>query len=409
MLKYVDQDIFTNTQLTVDGYLQKIENMFFFSTALANQSEGYEGGQSFIKSEKKGLRVNFATQVDWDNVESTFIYGIDALQDISSQPLEDGRIWVPEMDMRNLAVYLQTKFVIADDWVIKAGIRQDSVDLTVGDYQTLKLCRTPSTCSVPFDVTGGELTYNSTTYNIGLRYNMNEFFNPFMSFSQGADISDIGRLLRTATVDDIALIRTESSIVDNYEIGFSGQLGDLNYEIAAYRSKSELGTSNSFDATTGIYLPVRAPQKIWGYEAQVDYRVLDNLNTGLSYSWVEGKDTETDTYIDGGTISPPKLTAYISWQPVEEASIGINYMYVGDRDRFEPVDGAYIGSQGPIENYNVVNLTSSYQLNNWQLSLGVENLLNEDYFSARSQASTNASYYTQALGTTINVGIKASF
>ncbi|MBB1426045.1 TonB-dependent receptor [Shewanella sp. SG44-2] len=409
MLKYVDQDIFTNTQLTVDGYLQKIENMFFFSTALANLSEGYEGGQSFIKSEKKGLRVNFATQVDWDNVESTFIYGIDALQDISSQPLEDGRIWVPEMDMRNLAVYLQTKFVIADDWVIKAGIRQDSVDLTVGDYQTLKLCRTPSTCSVPFDVTGGELTYNSTTYNIGLRYNMNEFFNPFMSFSQGADISDIGRLLRTATVDDIALIRTESSIVDNYEIGFSGQLGDLNYEIAAYRSKSELGTSNSFDATTGIYLPVRAPQKIWGYEAQVDYRVLDNLNTGLSYSWVEGKDTETDTYIDGGTISPPKLTAYISWQPVEEASIGINYMYVGDRDRFESVDGAYIGSQGPIENYNVVNLTSSYQLNNWQLSLGVENLLNEDYFSARSQASTNASYYTQALGTTINVGIKASF
>ncbi|MGI2038803.1 TonB-dependent receptor [Shewanella frigidimarina] len=409
MLKYVDQDIFTNTQLTVDGYLQKIENMFFFSTALANQSEGYEGGQSFIKSEKKGLRVNFATQVDWDNVDSTFIYGIDALQDISSQPLEDGRIWVPEMDMRNLAVYLQTKFVIADDWVIKAGIRQDSVDLTVGDYQTLKLCRTPSTCSVPFDVTGGELTYNSTTYNIGLRYNMNELFNPFMSFSQGADISDIGRLLRTATVDDIALIRTESSIVDNYEIGFSGQLGDLNYEIAAYRSKSELGTSNSFDATTGIYLPVRAPQKIWGYEAQVDYRVLDNLNTGLSYSWVEGKDTETDTYIDGGTISPPKLTAYISWQPVEEASIGINYMYVGDRDRFEPVDGAYIGSQGPIENYNVVNLTSSYQLNNWQLSLGVENLLNEDYFSARSQASTNASYYTQALGTTINVGIKASF
>ncbi|GGP70986.1 TonB-dependent receptor [Shewanella algicola] len=409
MLKYVDQEIFTNTQLTVDGYLQKIENMFFFSTALANQSEGYEGGQSFIKSEKKGLRVNFATQVDWDNVESTFIYGIDALQDISSQPLEDGRIWVPEMDMRNLAVYLQTKFVIADDWVIKAGIRQDSVNLTVDDYQTLKLCRTPSTCSVPFDVTGGELTYNSTTYNIGLRYNMNELFNPFMSFSQGADISDIGRLLRTATVDDIALIRTESSIVDNYEIGFSGQLGDLNYEIAAYRSKSELGTSNSFDATTGIYLPVRAPQKIWGYEAQVDYRVLDNLNTGLSYSWVEGKDTETDTYIDGGAISPPKLTAYISWQPVEEASIGINYMYVGDRDRFEPVDGAYIGSQGPIENYNVVNLTSSYQLNNWQLSLGVENLLNEDYFSARSQASTNASYYTQALGTTINVGIKASF
>jgi iron complex outermembrane receptor protein len=185
--------------------------------------------------------------------------------------------------------------------------------------------------------------------------------------------------------------------------------GDVNYEMAAYRSESELGTSNSFDATTDIYLPVRAPQKIWGYEAQIDYRVFDNLSTGLSYSWIEGKDTDTDTYLDGGAISPPKLTAYVSWQPVEEASIGINYMSVGDRDRFEPIDGAYIGSQGPIENYNLVNLTSRYQLNNWQLSLGVENLLNEDYFSARSQASTNASYYTKSLGTTINVGVKASF
>ncbi|AZG71902.1 TonB-dependent receptor [Shewanella livingstonensis] len=409
MLKYVDQEIFTNTQLTVDGYLQKIENMFFFSTALANPSEGYEGGQSIIKSEKKGLRINFASQIDWDNIESTVIYGIDALEDVSSQPLEDGRIWVPEMDMRNLAAYLQTKFVVADDWVFKAGIRQDSVDLSVEDYQTLKLCSTASTCSVPFDVTGGELNYDSTTYNVGLRYNMNALFSPFISFSQGADISDIGRLLRSATVNDIALIRTEASIVDNYEVGFSGQVGDVNYEIAAYRSESELGTSNTFDATTGVYLPVRAPQKIWGYEAQLDYRVQDNLSTGLSYSWIEGKDTENDTYLDGSTISAPKFTAYVNWQPVEDANVGINYMYVGDRKRFEQVNGQYVGSQGPIEHYNVVNLASSYQINNWQLSLGVENLLNEDYFSARSQAYTYGGYNTKSLGTTINVGVKTSF
>jgi iron complex outermembrane receptor protein len=409
MLKYVDQEIFINTQLTVDGYMQKIENIFFFSTALANPSEGYEGGQSIIKSEKKGLRINFASQINWDNIESTFIFGIDALEDVSSQPLEDGRIWVPEMDMRNLAAYLQTKFVVADDWVFKAGIRQDSVDLSVEDYQTLKLCSTASTCSVPFDVTGGELNYDSTTYNIGLRYNMNPLFSPFISFSQGADISDIGRLLRSATVNDIALIRTEASIVDNYEVGFSGQVGNVTYEIAAYRSESELGTSNTFDATTGVYLPVRAPQKIWGYEAQLDYRVQDNLSTGLSYSWIEGKDTENDTYLDGSTISAPKFTAYVNWQPVEDANVGINYMYVGDRKRFEQVNGQYVGSQGPIEHYNVVNLASSYQINNWQLSLGVENLLNEDYFSARSQAYTYGGYNTKSLGITINVGVKTSF
>lgn len=409
MLKYVDDELFSNTQLTVDGYAQIIENMFFYSTNLSNPSEGYAGGQSLIKSDKKGLRVNFNTQIDWDNVEVSFIYGLDALNDVSSQPLDDGRIWVPEIDMTNLAAYLQTKIIIDGDWIVKAGVRQDKVDLTVDNYETLKVCRDANTCSVPMDVKGGDIDYDTTTFNLGIRYNMNEHFSPFVSFSQGADISDLGRLLRTATVDDISLIRTEASVVDNYEVGFSGQLNDLSYELAAYRSNSDLGTGNRYDEATGVYMPVRAPQKIWGYEAQLGYQVQDNLRTAITYSWIEGKDTENDVYLDGKTISAPKFTASIDWQPVDAANIGINYLYVGDRNRFEPTNGNYVGSQGPVSNYNLVNLSSSYTIDNWQLSLGVENLFNEDYYSARSQAFTYKGYNTKGLGTTVNLGIKASF
>ncbi|QFU21950.1 TonB-dependent receptor [Shewanella eurypsychrophilus] len=409
MLKYVDDELFTNTQLTVDGYAQIIENMFFYSTRLSNPSEGYAGGQSYIKSDKKGLRVNFNTQVDWDDVEVSFIYGLDALNDVSSQPLDDGRIWVPEMDMTNLAAYLQTKIVIYDDWIVKAGIRQDSVDLKVDDYQALKVCIDADTCSVPMNVTGGTIDYDTTTFNVGIRYNMNDYFSPFMSFSQGSDISDLGRLLRTATVDDISLIQTEASIVDNYEVGISGAFEDFSYEIAAFRSESELGTGSEYIEATGVYMPVREPQKIWGYEGQINYQIQDNLSTSASYSWIEGKNTDKDTYLDGKTISAPKFTATLNWQPVEQANIGINYLYVGDRKRFEPVNDKYVGTQGPVSSYNLVNLSSSYQIDNWQLSLGIENLLNEDYYSARSQAYTYSGYNTKGLGTTVNLGVKATF
>ena len=409
MLKYVDEEFFSNTQLTVDGYAQVIENMFFYSTSLSNPSEGYAGGQSLIKSDKKGLRVNFNTQVDWDDIEVSFIYGLDALNDVSSQPLDDGRVWVPEMDMTNLAAYLQTKIVIDGDWIVKAGIRQDSVDLSVDDYPTLKVCKSADTCSVPMDVKGGDIDYDTTTFNVGIRYNMNEYFSPFMSFSQGSDISDLGRLLRTATVDDISLIRTEASIVDNYELGLSGQFADLTYEVAAYRSNSDLGTGSKYIVETGVYMPVREPQKIWGYEAQLNYQIQDNLTTSVSYSWVEGKNTDKDTYLDGKTISAPKFTATLDWQPIEQARIGLNYLYVGDRKRFEQVDGQYVGTQGPVSSYNIVNLSSSYQIDNWQLSMGIENLLNEDYYSARSQAYTYSGYNTKGLGTTVNLGVKTSF
>ncbi|MCP4281944.1 MAG: TonB-dependent receptor, partial [Alteromonas sp.] len=220
-LKYTDSNIFANSEMTLDVYSQDIENVFFFSPNLANPDEGYDGGQSIIRSEKRGARATFNTAIDFDGVEATFIYGIDALKDTTSQPLVDGRVWVPEMEMDSLAGFLQTKWVIHDDLIVKAGVRRESIDLSVDDYETLKLCRSETQCSVPLQVKGDTIDYDATTYNIAIKYNWSDSFSPFFNYSQGSDIADIGRLLRAATVDDIGLIQTEASIIDNYEVGFT--------------------------------------------------------------------------------------------------------------------------------------------------------------------------------------------
>ena len=410
-LKYTDYALFTNTQMTLDLYMQDIENVFFFSTNLANPDEGYEGGQSIIRSEKKGARATFNTLVDFDNVEATFIYGLDALNDVTSQPLVDGRVWVPEMDMESLAGFLQTKWVIDNDLVIKAGVRQESIDLTVDDYNTLKLCRSETQCSVPLSVKGDTIDYDATTYNVGVKYNLLEAFSPFANYSQGSDISDIGRLLRSATVNDIGLIQTEASIIDNYEIGFTSQFDDLRFEFAAYRSTSEFGTTNSFNEVTGVYEPVRAPQEIWGYETLVDYKINPTLKLVATYSYVEGKNTEDDIYLGSRQISPPKGTANLNWQPNDELSLTVSYLYVGSRKRFEPnADGDYVGDQGPISSYNLFNLSGRYNFSdNWQAFMGVENLFNNDYYPARAQSYTYGGYNIKGLGTTVTLGTTYSF
>ena len=409
MIKYVDDEIFANTQMTLDAYSQEIENVFFYSPVLSNPEQGYDGGQSLIKSEKQGLRATFNSLVEWQDVEGTLIYGTDLLNDITSQPLVDGRLWVPEMDMTNAAFFLQTKWNVQDDWVVKVGVRHENIELEVDDYNTLKLCRSADVCSVPLSVTGGKLDYEATTYNVGLRHIGNELFSPFANFSQGADISDIGRLLRTATVPDISLIRTEASVIDNYEVGFSSQFDNWMLTVAAYRSTSELGTTNKYDPATGVYMPVRAPQKIWGYEATLDYEVSDNLKVGGGYSWLEGKDTEKDVYLGAKQISAPKLTAYADWQPTAQSKLSLSYLHVGNRDRFEPVDGDYVGDQGPINSYDVVNLSGRYYFDAWEVYAGIENLLNEDYYPASSQGYTYSGYNTKGLGTTLNLGIKMNF
>ena len=410
-LKYTDYALFSNTQMTLDLYMQDIENVFFFSTNLANPEEGYEGGQSIIRSEKKGARATFNTLVDFDNVEATFIYGLDALNDVTSQPLVDGRVWVPEMDMESLAGFLQTKWVIDNDLVIKAGVRQESIDLAVEDYETLKLCRSATQCSVPLSVKGDTIDYDATTYNVGVKYNLLEAFSPFANYSQGSDISDIGRLLRSATVNDIGLIQTEASIIDNYEVGFTSQFDDLRFEFAAYRSTSEFGTTNSFNEATGVYEPVRAPQEIWGYETLVDYKINPTLKLVATYSYVEGKNTEDDIYLGSRQISPPKGTANLNWQPNDELSLTVSYLYVGSRKRFEPnADGDYVGDQGPISSYNLFNLSGRYNFSkNWQAFMGVENLFNNDYYPARAQSYTYGGYNIKGLGTTVTLGATYRF
>lgn len=410
MLKYTDEALFENTQLVIDAYAQEVENIFFYSPTLANLDEGYTGGQSLIKSDKEGLRVTLNSQFDWDNAEATFIYGIDALNDVTSQPLVDGRVWVPEMDMENLAGFFQSKWVIQDNFIIKAGIRREDIDLVVSDYRTLKLCKTADVCSIPVDVTGDTLNYRATTYNFGIRYNVADYFQPFASYSQGADISDIGRLLRTATVTDIALIQTEASVIDNYEIGFTSEIDKLRVEFSAYRSTSELGTTNKYDPATGVYMPVRAPQEIYGYEAVAFYNFSKEIDITATYAWIEGKDTKNDTYLGAKQISAPKGTVNINWQPIDNANLTLSYLYVGDRKKFAPVDDKYVGDKGPIDSYHVFNMSGNYGFNqDWTAFIGIENLFNQDYYPAKSQAYTYSGYNVKGLGTTVNIGVDYQF
>ena len=410
MLKYQHDELFSNTALVVDAYRQKIDNVFFWSSTLANPEQGFDGGQSAILSEKEGLRAVLTSAVTLGQVDATFIYGVDVLRDVTSQPLLDGRIWVPEMDMASQGVFVQSKWAL-NDWTLKAGARRESVRVTVADYETLRLCRNAQTCSSPMAVAGGKIDYDANTYNLGLRYRWSDAFSPFISYSEGFEVPDLGLLLRTATVNDISLIQSEASVVKNYEAGFSSQLDALYLNVAIYRSESELGTGSQLDSATGIYRPVRAPQKIWGYEASAEYHLSDVWQFSAAYGYAEGKDTKNDIYLGARQISAPKLTSAVRYRPNADLSYSLYWLHVFNRDRFSPnADGFYTADQGPVNSYDVLNVSANYQVNNWQLFAGIENLLNEDYFPARSQSFRyGTGYSVKGLGATLNLGVSYSF
>ena len=356
-MQFSGQTGIAGTRYDADFYYQSVDNIFFFSEVFV------DGGISRILSKKNGARLVLNTPLVLNNVDANFTYGLDVQRDITSQPLVDGRLWVPEMDMLNLAPFIQTKFTIFDKVILKGGVRYEKVAIGVDDYATLPTKNTTTGAVTPsMDVRGGELKYNTLVSNIGLRYNISDYFSPYLSFSQGFSVSDLGLVLRSARVDDIAKINTEAVIVNNYEAGFVSRIKKFRFEATGYISKSNLGANSVFQ--NGVFVVVRTPERIYGFELAADMQVTENLQTGLSYSFVEGKldtdndgqfDSKTDDYLPGQRISAPKLAGHIDYAVLPgKLNFLLQYTGILNRDRFERnSSGSYDPYKAPVKAYNL--------------------------------------------------------
>ncbi|MFD1079935.1 hypothetical protein, partial [Longispora fulva] len=136
-MTYDSYDLIGNTDLNLNLYFQDFQTVYSFSPFFFNAETGYEGGQSAIESSKKGARINFKTPYSFGNdISGDLLYGMDILNDVTSQSLVDGRVWVPEVDMTNFAPYAQLK-TLYKDFVLKAGIRVENINIDIPDYTTI--------------------------------------------------------------------------------------------------------------------------------------------------------------------------------------------------------------------------------------------------------------------------------
>jgi iron complex outermembrane recepter protein len=401
-LRYNYDRLFGGTSAEVIGYLQN------FRTVYGYDAQFFEnGGQSNIVSNKKGVRLNLNTPFAiGQSLTGEMLYGLDLLNDQTAQKLQDGRFWTPDMNMTNTAPFAQLTLNLFQNLTLKAGSRYENLGVTISDFATLK---TYNATTKNYDggvaVQGGTLNYRALVGNAGLRYSGLAAFQPFVSFSQAFSINELGRILRTSQRSIVSQLETKPIIVDNYEAGVSGQLGRfVHYDIAVYESRSELGASYR-TLPSGVFEIVRAPERIQGYEIAVDITPVRSLAVGGSYSYLEGKadgnnDAAYETYLGSDRIGAPKTTAYVRLQPTNRLSLNVNALVSGNRNRFSPAANAtFAYAQGPVTTYTLVNFSGSYQLTpKAGLSLGVENLLNTDYYPAISQWAARASDYIKGTG-----------
>lgn len=405
MLSYHNANIIATTSLDATLYFNKFSSM---NRYVASGTAWYGAGQTMIKSDKKGLRINFNTPIALDNVPIEITYGLDVLNDVTYQDLVDGRVYIPKLNMVNIAPYAQLRIDFFEHMILKAGVRYENASVNVKDFNTI--ATGPNNEGSIF-VSGGTIPYKATMFNAGLRYNKYAYFNPFVSFSQGFAINELGRILRRAKENTLEAIETDPIITNNYEAGFSSRFQNLGFSFAYYISTSKLGV-NLVDVG-GFLMPQREPERVNGFEISLDYDLLSNFQLGGSYAYVEGKaefDNGEKVYLNGSRIAPAKATAYLNYNPSSKMDIQLSWTNTGARDRFDKNDkGLYNNSEGPVKSVDLFNLSAGYAINTqWKVGLGVENLFNKSYYPVVSQYRALDADYVRGNGisSTLSIGYK---
>ena len=408
-IKFNSNNIFKRTDLELSAFTQHQYAIFDYRKHNA-RSPRWESssGQATVKGEKYGIRTQLTSKFLFsENVFTQLLYGADVLIDKTSQPLVDGRYWMPELTSYNSAPFLQTKTTFFQYYVLKAGLRYDYIDVSVPNYEVLRLRNTDPRVYVK----GGDLTYNNLSPNIGIAYNQFKYFQPFISYSQGFSIFDLGRTLRAAKADVLSKINTEPVKTENYEAGAYAELSKYVHLSGSYfYTYSKLGSD--LKSVSGFWVVDRTPQKVYGFEVNADIFPTKWLTLGGSFISFEGKkksteDGDWDGYMSGTSIPAPKATAYIRVTPTEYSYLQVNYLHTGSRDRFSPDNrGVYTEGEGIVYPIDLFSLSAGYTFNkSFSLALGIENLNDKMYYTPASMLVARDAEYARGNGRYFNLSL----
>ncbi|MDX1654344.1 MAG: TonB-dependent receptor [Candidatus Competibacteraceae bacterium] len=351
--------------------------------------------QTRIESEKVGSRLTIDTPVELDNWAFEVVWGVDYLQDETQQTATDAPDTSPELSQDALAGFAQLELPIGEWGLINAGVRYEDISVEVSDFTNRQGVFVP----------GGTLEFQEDIYNLTGTFYATENIDLYGGFSQGFTVTEIGRSLTDQTFATAEEAESEAQRTDNYEIGLRAFYDRWDGSIVAFFSESDNGTT--FDQNLNI---VKQPEEIWGVELAVDMDATDRLRLGGTFTWMEGQvdldnDGDFEEDLPSTRIPPTKITAYAEYAPNDWSLYRLQGLYSGDRE----VDSTQFGGTSDIDSYFLMDAYAGFQAGPGEVQVGVENLLNEDYFPVINQAYDLSFAFAKGPGRTVSLNYAFEF
>ncbi len=374
-------------------------------------------GDDFFASNREnsrlGLRSTFVRSYDIGASQLKTSYGLDYTRNdflrFTVDPVGEDQVIgyiTPAFYLETLAPFAQAEFT-AGALTLTGGVRHEWYSGAIereGFDPTLPRAATP----------GAFADSELTLWNAGAVYRLSDGVQLYAGFSQGAELSQLGRAARGAL--DPGAISNEPATSDQYELGLRGTSGAVSYSAAVYRATSDASSQIQPDPSCAgetfcPLIPLRIPERAWGIEAQAQWKVLENLQLGGVFTLQRGEvfDEDAGEWINFSTdrAVPLRITARADWQPIEKLSLGAQITHYGASSFFTPTQQAL----GFVDS-DAVTLASAnigYDLGRVRLYLAADNLFDEVYVNPASQGDGLDFFNYEAPGRRVTIGFSGRF
>lgn len=347
---------------------------------------------------RTGARLNISTPLPQG---MTVVWGGDVVRNFNSELVASEVAGTdvgsrPDIVQDNYAAFAQLDIPLGD-FLLTGGVRYDYFDVDLDD-----VLKSDGTQFV-----GGDISVNETLFNVGLVYFVNDELELFTGFSQGLDITQPGRA--ASSVDSAAQIRLEPAPTDSYEIGtrYFGESWDGS--LVAFYTDSELSsrTINPGGALQ-LAIPLRQPERIWGVESTLNVSLSDQWRVGGTAAYQEGEREDEGEWKDlqGTFIHPFRLTGYTEHTPTDWLSTRLQFEYSPSSDRFP---GSTTFGEGEVSELFLMDFVATADTGYGEVSLGIENLLDEQYIAQFGEATNTAGNYYAQPGMTARISYRRQF
>ncbi len=303
----------------------------------------------------------------------------------------------------NMSIFSENIFYINKRMSVTPGLRYENIlTATEGNYQRIN------------SDAAGNVILNETLNSIESRRRSFVLLGLGLSYKASQPLeyySNISQNYRSVTFADISIINPAFSINPNItdEKGYTIDLGirgkikkmmsfDLNFFYLSYQNRIGFIQKAFKDGSVKSERGNVGDANLSGLESLIDLNLSElfrlniekySLNSFINYSFIKTKYSKSNIPgIEGKKVEfVPKDNLKFGLRfGYKNLTLNMQYSYVSEQytDSSNAVEGNLSGVIGLIPEYEIIDLSGAFKLNKFKLEFGVNNTLNEAYFTRRA-------------------------